>query len=133
MFKRHCSDCPAVQWSCQTILNSLRLKWDRLESPPLLNVSRKGQHGLVIVSPNQLHPYDLIAKAKYLQNERTFNLFCIAVQSIWRLRYTKNQILINELKANLDHPELPKEIIKEQLIWLVQNSPPRFQLHWLSV
>ena len=111
----------------------MRIPWDPIHSPPLLHVERNGQFGLIPVTINQYHPYELVAKSKHLNQPNLFPLFANAVQSSWRLKNAYNQRLKGELKRDIGTAELPKDVLIEQLRWLVQNCPPQFQLYWPSV
>jgi len=133
VFKRHCADCKHIQYHMQKIINALRLRWDVIESPPLLHVNNKGSFDLVIVSPKLYHPYELITKSKFLKTKKLYFAFQTAIFALWQVKETKNPFLKRDLIKQRNQSQLSEQDFKDQLTWFVQHSHSYFQLHWISV
>ena len=133
VFKRHTADCKHIQYHMQKIINGLRLRWDHVESPPLLNVPRTGPLNLIIVSPKQYDPFKLMNQSKLLRTKKLYSAFQTSVLALWQIRDTKDPALKRELVAKRRQCDLSEEDLKDQLRWLVQHSHSYFQLYWISV
>ena len=134
VFKRKCGDYLCIRESFQKITNALKLKWNAQSSPPVLHTARLCAHGLVKVATNQCHPYELFQKSRYLNDPSLFIHFQSSVLALWQIKNTKEPKLIKDLSKKIyQNQRLSAKMLKDQLTWCVQMSPPQFQLCWPSV
>ena len=133
-YKKHSGDFLSVKRGVQSIINALRLRWNPIKSPPILNVVRTDKYNMVDINRNTYDPYTLISKSALLNTDELYQQFKESSLALWRLRATKSGTLIRKLKQIMQtQAGLSIDAYKEQLRWLVQHSHPMFQLSWVSV
>lgn len=134
-FKRHHADYRFIRQMFQEIIKAARIKYCIKNSPETLHTVRLGQYQVFEVSRNQYSPYELFKKSHWLKDPKYDAYFMSAVQALWKKPGTNSMALRIELNKKFKNDKfgLNREKLIEILTWCVQNSPPSFQLDWISV
>ena len=72
-------------------------------------------------------------QSELLKDISHFKSFQEAVLALWQLHHTRSGRLCRELQKKLDHDNLSRDQLKQQLKWLVQHSHSSLHLHWVSL
>lgn len=131
-FKKKCRDYNFIRLGFQEITNAAHLKWDETKSPPIINKCRFGPFGTK-VSEIQLDPYKLYDQCNYLKDDAIFSEIQRFVLALWQSVKTTDPKLNAELLRKQKSDKFSRKQFKQILTYLVQSTPPRFQLAFFSV
>ena len=120
---------------CQEIIKSARYDWNKTDSPPILHTRRYSKTGTanVEVSLVQLHPYEIFENSPILRKIDNDKYLMKAVQALWKRQSTNRSHLKKELGNSMKSDRFSIEDLRRLLRWMVQSTPPQFQLDVFSV